>query len=137
MCVCCSSSPEAQKPQLCYPRYDNCHLHLGFRQKTIPARSQQANTNSPHRVSAHITKHSGCICGFGTVQNVRHRWQCFCKNWCSMCSIYALRKVWDQNIRYNQLQFRKEISQRRFLDTAYRYSFNTGKQQGLKYKIYV
>ena len=52
MYLFCSSSPEAKKPQLCDLRHDNCPLHLGLRQKTRPARSQQADTHPPHRVSA-------------------------------------------------------------------------------------
>lgn len=46
--MCCSSSWEAEKPQLWDHRHDNCHLHLVYRQR--PGWWQQANTHSPHTV---------------------------------------------------------------------------------------
>lgn len=57
MRMCCSSSPEAQKPQLCDLRPDNCYLRLGFRQKTISTPSQQSNSDTPHRVRTWIIRH--------------------------------------------------------------------------------
>lgn len=57
MCMCCSSSPEAQKPQLCDLRPDNCYLCMGSRQKTTATPSQQSNSDTPHRVRTWVIQH--------------------------------------------------------------------------------
>lgn len=60
--VCCSPSPEAQEPQLCDLRLDNCHLQLGPGQKTGPARPQQPVKHTAHPVSSQKHTHVWCSC---------------------------------------------------------------------------